>query len=268
MDKMKEIKIIDLTEENEESYFLCLCEHSEELKEAGSHKRDWFKMMREKGFKVKLATDENNTIGGMIQYGPIEHSMVQGDSLYFIYCIWVHGYKQGRGNFQKRGMGKALLSAAEKDVKEIGAKGIAAWGVSLPFWMKASWFKKRGYQKVDKNGMAVLLWKPFSQDAVPPKWIRQKQKPEVIPDKVIVTGFLNGWCPAQNMIFERARKASLNFGDKVVFHEVRTSDRETMLEWGISDALFIDGKEISTGPPPSYKKIWKLIHKRIKKLNG
>ena len=30
-------------------------------------------------------------------------------------------------------------------------KGIAAWGLSLPFWMKASWFKKHGFKKVDKN---------------------------------------------------------------------------------------------------------------------
>ncbi len=53
-------------------------------------------------------------------------------SLYFILCIWVHGHKQGPGNLQKRGMGKALLQAAEDDARDLGAKGIAAWGLWLP----------------------------------------------------------------------------------------------------------------------------------------
>jgi hypothetical protein len=38
------------------------------------------------------------------------------------------------------------------------------------------------------------------------------------------------------------------------------------LEWGRSDGLFIDGKEVRTGPPPSYEKIRKLIAKRVRKL--
>ena len=35
---------------------------------------------------------------------------------------------------------------------------------------------------------------------------------------------------------------------------------------GISDALFINGKQVRTGPPPSYEKIKKLIGKRERKL--
>jgi len=39
-----------------------------------------------------------------------------------------------------------------------------------------------------------------------------------------------------------------------------------MLEWGIADALYIDDKEVRTGPPPSYKKIKKKIARQVKKL--
>ena len=217
---------------------------------------------------MKLALDDDGEVGGMIQYIPIEHSFVEGKDLYFINCIWVHGYKEGRGNFQKRGMGKALLQAAENDVKTRGVKGITAWGIPLPFWMKASWFKKQGYTKVDKQGFLgqVLLWKPFTNEAIPPRWIKQRKKPETIPGKVTVTAFLNGWCPAQNLVFERAKRATIEFGDKVVFREIDTFDREVFLGWGIADALFIDDKQVRTGPPPSYEKIKKLIAKRVKKL--
>ena len=260
------MKIIDLTDNHKQLYFICLEDWSEEMKEAGSHKEVWYNKMRDKDLGVKLAVDEEEKVGGMIQYIPIEHSFVEGQGLYFILCIWVHGYKKGRGNFQKKGMGKALIRAAEDDAKDRGAKGIAAWGISLPFWMKASWFKKQGYIRVDKLSGQVLLWKPFTADAVPPKWIREKKKPEATPGKVTVTSFLNGWCPAQNIVFERAKRAASESGDKVVFREINTFDREVFSEWGIADALFIDNKQVRTGPPPSYEKIRKKIAKRIKKL--
>lgn len=262
------MEIIDLAKEHEQLYFVCLEDWSDEMKEAGNHKENWFNKMKEKGLRVKLAKDDNGEIGGMIQYLPIEHSFAEGEDLYLIMCIWVHGYKQGRGNFQKKGMGKALIKAAEEDVKKLGAKGMAAWGLSLPFWMKASWFKKQGYEKVDKMGIAVLLWKPFVKDASPPRWIKMGKRIKVNPGKVTVTTFVNGWCPAQNIVFERAKRAAGEFGDKVVFNGFDTSDRDVLLEWGIADALFIDGKEIQTGPPPSYEKIRKLIAKRVKKLKN
>ena len=260
------MKVIDLTEEHEPLFFCCLEDWSEEIKEAGSHKELWYSRMKEEGLRVKLAEDDSGVIGGMIQYLPIEKSHVEGDGLYFIYCIWVHGYKKGRGNFQKRGMGKALLKAAEEDAGELGAKGMAAWGVSLPFWMKASWFRKQGYKPADKDGMAQLLWKPFTEDASPPRWIVQKKKPEPVPGKVTVTSFMNGWCPAQNMVFERAKRAAAGFGDTVEFQEFNTSEPEVLQEWGLIDALFIDGRRVRTGPPPSYEKIRKKIRKKVRKL--
>ncbi len=260
------MKIIDLTDEQKELYFVCLEDWSEEMKNAGDHKEIWYNKMKDKGLGVKLAVDDNGVVGGMIQYIPIEHFFAEGKNLYFIMCIWVHGNKKGRGNFQKKGFGTALLEAAEADVKAKGVKGMAAWGVSLPFFMRASWFKKHGYIKVDKQGIKILLWKPFTDDAIPPKWINLKKKPETIPGKVVVTGFINGWCPAMNLVFERAKKAASEFGDKVIFREINTFEKEIFLEWGVADALFIDNKQVRTGPPPSYKKIKKLIAKKAKKL--
>ncbi|MBC2763273.1 MAG: GNAT family N-acetyltransferase [ANME-2 cluster archaeon] len=165
------MNVIDLADEHQQLYFMCLEDWSEEIKEAGTRKELWYKGMVEKGLRVKLALDDGGQVGGMIQYGPIEHSFAAGNGLYFIYCIWVHGHKQGRGNFQKKGMGKALLRAAEDDARDRGAQGMAAWGMFLPFWMKASWFKKQGYSKVDRQGLSVLLWKPFTDIAKSPQWI-------------------------------------------------------------------------------------------------
>ncbi|MCK5170553.1 MAG: GNAT family N-acetyltransferase [Bacteroidales bacterium] len=257
------MKIIDLTDENKKLFYVGLEDWSDEMKEAGNHKECWCNKMENKGLGVKLALDDDGKVGGMIQYVPIEYSSAEGKGLYFINCIWVHGYKKGRGNFQKKGMGKTLLQAAENDVKERGATGIVAWGIPLPFWMRAAWFKKQGYSKVDKQGFLgpVLLWKTFDDDAIPPKWIKQKKNPEKIQGKVTIYGFINGWCAAQNIVFERAKRAALEFGDKVIFREINTFDREVMVEWGIVDGLYIDNKQIRTGPPPSYNKIKKKNRK-------
>jgi GNAT superfamily N-acetyltransferase len=260
------MKIVDLEPGREEEYCLCLEEWSDEIREAGSHKREWLERHRNKGLRVKLAVDDSGVAGGMIQYVPIEQSPAEGKDAYFILCVWVHGYKQGRGDFRKRGMGAALLRAAEDDARALGAKGIAAWGVVLPFWMRASWFRKHGFKKADNLGMMALMWKPFAADAQAPRWVRPKKKPQSEPGKVVVTGLLNGWCPAMSLVHERARRAAAELGGAVEFREVRTDDRAVFLEWGRSDALFVDGKEVRTGPPPKYEKIKKKIARKLRKL--
>ena len=260
------MQIKDLEEEHKQTYFFCLEDWSDEMKEAGDHKEKWFERMKDKGLRVKIVV-ENGKVCGMIQYLPIEHSIVEGKDLYFIYCIWVHGYKnKGVGNYQKKGIGKALLQAAEDDVKTLGAKGIAAWGLALPFWMRASWFKKQGFKKVDKESMRVLLWKPFTSDAIPRKWIKEKKEPGKSEGKVNVTAFTNGWCPAMSITFERTKRAASELGDKVEFTEIQTHQPEVFNEWGISDAIYIDGKQLGAGPPPSYEKIKKKIRKRVKRI--
>lgn len=262
------MRIIDLDEDNLQLYFVCLEDWSEEMKEAGDLKETWYKRMRNRGLRVKLAVEEAGAVGGMIQYIPIENSFVDGKDLYFISCIWVHGYKQGRGDFRRHGMGAALLDAAEADARELGAKGIVAWGLLIPVFMRASWFRKHGFRTVDRNGMRVLMWKPFTEDAVRPEWIREKYRPELAGNKVTVTAFCSGWCPGQNLTFQRAKSvaAEPQFEGKVEFRALNTFDREDVRRHGIADAVFIDRKRVWSGPPPSCEKIRKLISKRVGRL--
>ncbi|MBN2363830.1 GNAT family N-acetyltransferase [candidate division WOR-3 bacterium] len=259
------MRIINISPEYENLYFCCLEDWSQEMAEAGDHKKKWFDQMKEKGLRVKLAQDESGEIGGMIQYIPIENSMFSGEKLYAVLCIWVHGHKKGRGNFQKKGMGKSLLKAAEEDAKNLGAKGMTAWGIILPFFMKASWFKKQGYKTVDKNGLMRLLLKKFDDSAESPKFIKPIKKPEKGKEKVDVTIFKNGWCPAFNICHERILRAIKDFPDSVQITEYDGLEKRTVNEWGISEGIFIDGKELRTGPPTSYDKIRRKIENKVKK---
>ena len=262
------MKIIDLSKEYEALYFVCLEDWSEDMKDAGNHKETWFNAMKDKGLRVKLALDDENRAVGMIEYFPIEYSIADGQDLYYINCIWVHGHKQGIGDQRRQGYGKALLQAAEDDAKALGAKGIAAHGVTLPVWIPSSFYKKQGYMAVDKNSIMQLLFKPFASDAKPPVFVKQSKTPQKNqnPGKVTLTYFLNGCCPACNIVCERAKKAAAEFGDQAVFQVIDTMDRDTYLAWGAHNELYIEDRQATKGPPLSYEKIKKLIAKRVKKL--
>ncbi|SHJ42193.1 Acetyltransferase (GNAT) family protein [Dethiosulfatibacter aminovorans DSM 17477] len=260
------MKIMDLKTEYNNTYFNCLEDWSEEMKDAGNHKSLWYEKMKDKGLRVKLAVDDEGRACGMIQYVPSEYSFIGKEGFYMIMCIWVHGYDEGVGNRQKKGIGTMLIEAAEKDCREMGVKALLAWGVSVPFFMKASWFKKHGYRKIDKDSIRVLLWKPFVEGIEPPVLIKMRKKPELVEGKVKIDAFVNGWCPAQNIVFERTRKAVEEFKDSVIVEIYDTTDIDVYREWGILDGVYVDGKTIQKGPPPSYEKIHKIIKKKVEKL--
>jgi predicted N-acetyltransferase YhbS len=260
------MKIVNLNSNHERQYFCCLEDWSPDIKESGDHKECWYAKMKDKGLRVKVAEDDNGTACGMIQYLPIEMSAVEGRDLYYVLCIWVHGHRKGIGNHQKKGLGKALLQAAEADVRQLGGKGLVTWGIILPFFMRAGWFKKQGYTVTDKAGMTRLLWKTFTADAEPPRFRKEKPLPALVPGKVNVTVFYNGWCPAQNVVYERTKQAVIKFRDRIEFNVYHTIDPAILKYWGISDALFINGKQMRTGPPPSYKKIHRAIEGSVRKL--
>lgn len=79
------MKIVNLEEKHEETYFMCLEGWSSEMKEAGDHKENWYNTIKEKNYDlgVKLALDDNDDVVGMIQYVPIELSLAKGKDLYY-----------------------------------------------------------------------------------------------------------------------------------------------------------------------------------------
>ena len=203
----------------------------------------------------------------MIHYLPIEQAPAIGQGLFYIYCIWVHGYKEGVGNHQKQGIGKQLLAAAEADARQLGASGMAAWGVMIPVFMRSQWFKKQGYRRADRDGLLELVWKPFTAAAVAPRLLRSQRQPEPIKGQVSVTCLRNGWCPAQNLACERIKRAVADFPpEQISYCEIDTENRAALLDWGRADAIYIDNQLVPTGPPPTYASLKQRLAKKIKRL--
>jgi GNAT superfamily N-acetyltransferase len=261
------MKIIDLPSEHEAFYFKCLVDDPAWLAEAGDYKRKWYEAMKPRGLRVKLALNDGDRPVGMVQYLPVEESNVSGRDLFFLHCIWVVNDRRG-ANRQGKGIGSALLAAFEEDARCSGKKGVVVWGVTIPDFMRAAWFKKHGYETVEAQGIIELLWKTWEAGAVRPAWVKPNKKPAPAPGGTTVTCFRCGWCPEVNKTFTRARRAAADLaaeGRKVGFREIDTTDRRNFREWGISDALFIDGEEVPLGPAPSYEQIKEAIERSLKK---
>lgn len=266
--KAQDWVIEDLNPSNRDRLCICLEDWSDDLKEVAPVKKKWCSYMEEKGLGAKLARNSEGKYLGMVQYLPAEYSSIEGEGLYFIQCVWIPKGKEVQGDYRKQGIGKALLQAAEEDIRSRGAKGIAAWGVSIPVWMKASWYRKQGYVRAQKEGIMELVWKPFSSDAQPPVFRKPRVKPQngKAEGKVLVHSYVNGLCPAMNLGAERARRAVQQAGERVEYSQTSTLEAKEIAESGMVDALFINGKEMPLGPPPSEKKILKAILREKKKL--
>jgi GNAT superfamily N-acetyltransferase len=259
------MKIIDLAEEHESLYFNCLIGDPRRLADAGNYKRDWYRKMTPRGLKVKLILNDAGEPVGMVQYLPIEESPATGKDLYYLLCIWVVNDKKFRGNHQKKGFGTALLAAFEEDARASGKKGVVAWGLTIPAFMPARWFKKHGYEEAERQGMQVLLWKTWEAGVAKPAWTPSRKKPERTQGKVTVACFRCGWCPEVNKAFTRTKRVVAEIGGEINFTEIDTAERKAFEEWGFGDALFIDGKEIPLGPAPSIAKIRRAIHQSQKR---
>ncbi len=261
--------IVNLESRHEPLFTSCLEDRLPEAKEAGDHRARWIRHMKEHGLGVKLAVDEKDILIGMIQYVPAAQTLLEGgDGCCFIQCIWVVNFADDRGNHQRHGLGTRLLEAAEEDARARGATGMAAWGLVIPVWMKASWFRGHGYRRVDRSGVAGLMWKPFVDGVTTPRFVRPKKKPARVPGQVTVTSFLHGACRAGNVAHERARRACEEIGAPVVYRVVDTLDMETAREWGILDGLYVDDREIRTGPPPSYASIRQVIDRSARRVTA
>jgi GNAT superfamily N-acetyltransferase len=264
------MRVIELQEEHLPLYFVCLEPWAEEMREAGEHKARWYAREKERGLRVKLAIDDDGAVAGMIQYVPASESDVVGENVYVVLCVWVHGHKQGIGDRRGHGLGTALLEAAEADARALGAVGLAAWGLWLPVWMRASWFRKRGYRKVDRDGMRALMFKPFVEGAPAPRWRTPWMPPDGPSHLVVVTSCVNGWCPAMNVAHERMRRvverASEGAPERVQHRVIDTADPAMRDAWGVTDAIYLDGKPVRIGPPPSEKRLARLVAKRVRKV--
>lgn len=241
---------MDVNEETEATFLRCLHDEAPDDPRVTAMRREWVEKNREKGLRMKVLVLGGGEVAGLCQYMPIEHTHFVGEGLMAIHCIWVHGYDHHIGNRQGNGYGRYILESIEEDARASGALGVAAWGMDFPEWNPVSFYEHMGYTRVDKRGMAVLVWKPFGEAARPPAFREALRKPEAGADKVAVAVFLNGCCTGSCGECVKTRDAIDGLEGVVEYLEVDTSDRDALTSWGISAGVFVEGEPHRPYEPP------------------
>ncbi len=235
------MELVDVAEGTKNIFFRCLQHHIPEDPEAIAIRRSWYEINVKNGLRAKLLVLDNDQIGGLCQYIPVEYSHLVGDDLLTILCIWVHGYDRDVGNQQSRGYGRFILDAIEEDARISGKKGVAAWGVDWDVnWMPVPFFEHMGYKQTDREDKVVVFWKPFSPDAKAPKLLRLAKRPFKGTDKVNITVAVNGWCGYYKLFC--AREAIEGIEHMVDYEELDAPDRATILHLGQVGGIYLDGE--------------------------
>jgi GNAT superfamily N-acetyltransferase len=259
------MEIADVGPEHEAAFLCCLKTGDDEFAGGVPLKREWYRRHAGKGVRVKLAIDDDGAVAGMVQYSPrpLAPFVVGDDGIWVVHCIWVHLYGGGIGDRSGRGMGTALLRAAEDDMRARGARGAAAWGLTSPVWMNVPWFQHHGYTMVDRQGEMGLAFKAFDPDVDDPRWLRERKRPGPIPGKVRVSSFVIGWCTSGNLIHAWAERTARELGDVVVFESFDTSDPSVVEEWGMTTGIYVDGEEMPIDGTETFEGVREFIAARL-----
>jgi GNAT superfamily N-acetyltransferase len=245
------MKLVDVDDSTERTFFHCLHDEAPDDPRVMDMRRAWYRENLENGLRAKVLILDTGEVVGLAQYMPIEHTHLVGRDLMAILCMWVHGYEHHVGNQQGRGYGRYILESVEEDARASGAAGVAAWGMDFPYWNPVSFYEHAGYERADRSGMAVLVWKPFRDGAVAPAFLRQKRRPiGTDAGKVPVAVFFGRWCMGVCSQCMTARDAVAGLEDVVEYMEFDTSDRGTLERWGISEGIFVGGEPYHPYEPP------------------
>ena len=253
---MPRIKIrnMDLTTE----YFVTTCSHvneSDETDAVAGRWVKWFRDMREKGLRVKVALLDEKQIGFLYvmpieicPWGPL------GKDLLAVPCLFVLNEQKGKG------AGSALIAEAEEEARRQGKKGLVTTGYYHDFWfMPARFFEKCGFSAVGKPrevtsegekeylSKEAILWKVFDSSAEPPEFLKPKYQFEPVSGKVVVDLFFNAFCGTSNGEAQRVREVAAEFGDSVVLSEYPADDPAILRKYQLPRGIFVNGQEIGWG---------------------
>jgi GNAT superfamily N-acetyltransferase len=168
-------------------------ETREMMENAMDERINWIKSMIPKGLEILVALEKPRPdkinykwVGkmlhsdltvkgwvpmGLLEFIPIEYALepVEGNNSLFINCMWI------LPPFWHRGVGKVLIESFIEKAKMIGSASVIGYdgdswfGTSIKY-MPLSFFKKFGFEEVDRDESRVLLFLNLGNNQCP--WSR------------------------------------------------------------------------------------------------
>lgn len=240
----KEITIRDMQVEDEE--FVGSCTHVQETEEwtASCRRRlPWLRAQHQHGLRAKVALLHGRH-AGFLYVMPIEVSPwgPVGEDLMAIQCLVV------KSETRSKGIGHRLVSSGEEEARRQGRKAVTVVAYYHDFWfMPASFFEHCGFQVIQRQGSAAILWKVFDPSAEPPTFPVQSYEFAPAAGKVALDLFWTRSCLTSDTEAQRVRQVAEEFGDLVLLREFNSDDAQIRSRHGISRAIFVNGREVFWG---------------------
>jgi GNAT superfamily N-acetyltransferase len=251
------------------------------LMENGMEERiAWVKEMMLKGLGILLAHEKprNETIHykwvgnmlhsdlaiqgrvymGLLEYIPIEHAIdaVSGKNSLFINCMWI------LPPFWQTGTGKALLEAFIEKAREYGGASVIAydnekWFGTAITYMPSSFFKKFGFQEVNRDGNRVLLNLDLGGSSRP-KFISFRSR-EFDKNNPYLEIFFNSQCPWARFMINSVKKGIEKY-PRLTIKCINIGNAEIVQSTGISRGVCFNGI-------PLFKRMasWEEIKSKVDK---
>lgn len=212
----------------------------------------------------QIARADDGKVAGFVIYYPIENAPIdmEGEGLYLIQCIYV------LPEYQKSGLGRALFEASIEDAQANGATGLAVEGFAGRMrdgfeYKPGAFFAHMGMTPTDKRGQGTLYYIGFKDEgeASPPRYLEPnfKPQPSMAPRiKVDILDCRGCFTAVHNRnlieaVLEQAGK------EKFEVHTHDQSNRESVLDKGMSTGVFLDGKLTFFDGPISEDDVWQAI---------
>jgi GNAT superfamily N-acetyltransferase len=197
---------------------------------------------------------------GLLEFIPIKDAPepVQGKRSLFINCMWI------LPPFWNIGIGKALLESFIEKAKQVGSASLIAYegdkwfGTSISY-MPSSYFKRYGFQEVDRDGSRLLLYLDLGASN-PPKFLSQRSINLNKFKKINLDLFFNSQCPWARYMINTVRGGIKKYNN-ININYVNTDNNEIIKNFGISRGVYLNGK-------PIFKRMasWEEIQSELEKV--
>jgi len=253
---MSSIAIRDM--EPADEYYVGTCTHtneSDEFDACARRRLAWFRGMYDDGLRVKVALYEGDRVAFLhvmpieiCPWGPL------GRDLMAIPCLGVEE------KVERKGVGRALIDAAEQEAKSQGKKGLVTVAYYWDFWlMPAPFFERCGFsiarrrrepagERFEAHEEAIM-WRLLDASAEAPQFLNRHYHFTPVPGVVVVDLFYSAFCVTGDIEAHRVREVVSEFGDAVMLREYSADDRAILTRHQMPRGIFVNGKEMWWGHP-------------------
>jgi len=225
-------------------------------------RKDWLKSMMDNGLHVLVALEKPELVidslgakdakfkgmavrdefpKGLLEFVPIEFAPepVKGEKSLFLDCLWVVP------PFWQSGVAKALMERFIEKAKSFGGASVLAyegdkWFGFFPY-MPVSFFRKFGFEEVDRDESRVLLHLN-SGAGEKPSLVHPKKRIIKKGDRILVDVFFNSQCPWSGWMVDKIKRNIRKY-DAVV-NSINTDDRKVIEEYGMSRGVCVNSVPI------------------------